>query len=178
MINYQFLPCTKHSLRKERIASDRSQKIQDNTVPLSCNLGHFYFDKSTASSKVSVSPIHLYFNLAEEVPQPNWIFPSTTPCQGSWYKLLRRGFTLINWSTALKSRSTTLKISSKPLISHRQNRTWQKIRTVKLLPSVTVRILSAELGPLALWVARTPANSVALERSFGILKLLINKFRA
>jgi len=35
-----------------------------------------------------------------------------------------------------------------------------------------------ELGPLALRVARTPANSVPSERSFSILKLLMNKFRA
>ena len=55
---------------------------------------------------------------------------------------------LINWSTALKSRSITLKTSSKPLILHRQNGTWQKIRTVKLLPSVTVRILAAAYGPI------------------------------
>ena len=42
----------------------------------------------------------------------------------------------------LKSRSTTLKISSKPLILRRQNETWQEIRAVKLLPSVTARILA------------------------------------
>ena len=42
-----------------------------------------------------------------------------------------------SWST-----STTLKTSSKPLILHRQNETWQEIRAVKLLPSVTARILA------------------------------------
>ena len=52
------------------------------------------------------------------------------------------GFTPIDRSTALKSRSTTLKTSSKPLILHRQNETWQEIRAVKLLPSVTARILA------------------------------------
>jgi len=45
---------------------------------------------------------------------------------------------------ALKLRFITLKTSSKPLILHRQNRTWQKIRAVKLLPSVTARILAGK----------------------------------
>ena len=43
---------------------------------------------------------------------------------------------------ALNSGSTTLKTSSKPLILHRQNGTWQEIRAIKLLPSVTARILA------------------------------------
>jgi len=34
------------------------------------------------------------------------------------------------------------------------------------------------LAALALRATRTPANLVALERSFSILKLLMNKFRA
>src|SRR3984885_5706339 len=53
---------------------------------------------------------------------------------------------------ALKSRSITLKTSSKPLILHRQNRTWQKIRAVKLLPSVTARILADKIYPKPHWV--------------------------
>jgi len=57
----------------------------------------------------------------------------------------------INWYIALKSRSTTLKTSSKPLILHRQNRTWQKIRAVKLLPSVTARILAESIAHDLLW---------------------------
>ena len=46
-------------------------------------------------------------------------------------------------------------ISSKPLILHWQNETWQKIRTVKLLPRVTVRILSA-VTAVATAVTETP----------------------
>ena len=45
---------------------------------------------------------------------------------------------ILGRNLALKSRYITLKTSSKPLILHQQNRTWQKIRTVKLLPRVIV----------------------------------------
>ena len=66
-INYQFLPCTKHSFRKERIASNRAQKIQDNTVTPSCNLDHF-----PTSTLIKVQLLRRYLYL-------RYIFTLTLP---------------------------------------------------------------------------------------------------
>ena len=46
----------------------------------------------------------------------------------------------MDWSTALKSRSTTTKTSSKPLILHRQNETWQEKVTANRLANHSTRL--------------------------------------
>jgi len=77
----------------------------------------------------------------------------------------------INWSTALKFRSITLKTSFKPLILHQQNETWQEKVTAKSYCPDPVRhclILVDTYFPSYLKIIGTKFDIIVRRTSFYI----------